>query len=68
MYLIAYQQFETVPIFSFVTYSSDRRSPFLSYLKTVLQPDVKPGSRLLPVFKKKLRVWPPSHNSWSITN
>ena len=45
--------FETVPIFSFVTYSSDGLSPFPSYLKLVLQPYVKSGSRLLPMLKKK---------------
>ena len=52
MYLVAYQQFETVPIFSFVTYSSDRGSPLPSYLKLVLQPYVKSGSR-----KEKLRAF-----------
>ena len=31
---------ETVPIFSLVTYSSERLSPFPSYLKVVLQPYV----------------------------
>jgi len=35
-------------------YSSDRSSPFPSYLKLVLQPHVKPGSRLFPLFKKSL--------------
>ena len=59
---------ETVPIFSFVTYSSDRPGPFPSYLKLVLLPYVKPGSRLFPVLKKNLRFWPPSRNSRSITN
>ena len=41
-----------MPIFSFVTYSSDRGSPLPSYLKLVLQPYVKSGSR-----KKKLRAF-----------
>ena len=61
MYIIAYQQFETVPTFSFVMYSSDGLSPFPSYLKLVLQPYVKTGSRLLPVLKEKLRFDGPSH-------
>ena len=47
MYLVAYQQFRN---FSFVTYISDRPSLFPSYLKLVLLPYVKPGSRLFPVF------------------
>jgi len=68
VYLVAYQQFETVLIFSFVMYSSDRTSPFPSYLKLVLLPYVKPGSRLFPVSKKKLRVRLPFRNSRSITN
>ena len=42
-----------MPIFSFVTYSSDGLSPFPSYLKLVLQPYVKSGSRLLHMLKKK---------------
>ena len=41
-----------VPIFSFVTYSSDELSPFPSYLKLVLLPSVKSGSRLFPMLKK----------------
>jgi len=68
MYLVAYQQFEMVPIFSFVTYSFDRPSPFPSYLKLVLQPYGKTGSRFFPAFKKKLWVWMLPHNSRSITN
>jgi len=34
---VAYQQFETVPIFSLGTYSLDIFSRFPSYLKVVLQ-------------------------------
>ena len=52
MYLVAYQQFETVPIFSFYMYSCDIPSLFPSYLKLVLLPYVKPRSRLFPVFNK----------------
>ena len=38
-------------------YNSDGLSSFSSYLKQVLLPYVKPGSRLFPLLKKKLRVW-----------
>ena len=36
VYIGAYQQFEMLPIFSFVMYSSDRLSPFPSYYSSVI--------------------------------
>ena len=54
MYIVAYQQFVMAPIFSFVKYRLDGLSTFASYLKLVLLPYVKSGSRLLPLFKKQL--------------
>ena len=50
VYIAVCQQFENAPIFLFVTYNSDGLSPFPSYLKQVLLPYVKSGSRLLPLF------------------
>ena len=49
--LIAYQQFET---FSFVMYSSDRPSPFPSYLKLALLPYIcKTWKPLVPCVQEK---------------
>ena len=56
MYIAADQQFETAPIFPFVTYSSGGLSAFPSYLKLVLPACVKSGSRLLPTLKKSFAL------------
>ena len=56
---LTYQHFETVLIFSLVTYSPDSFSQFPSYLKVVLLPKVKTRGRLLLLFEKKLHIWQP---------
>ena len=60
LYIIAYQWFEMLLLFSLVTYSHDRLSPFLSYLKVVPQPCVKPGGHNYAprVQEKASYLWP----------
>ena len=59
---VAYQQFETVLIFSFVTYSSGKPSPFF-------EPSIfmRPGRHLFPVFQKSFMFDCSSHNSQTST-
>ena len=53
----SFERLETARIFSPYTHSPYTISRFTSYLKLLLLPEVKYGERLLPVGKKKLRVY-----------